>query len=365
MSVSIAVKSSLASVLYYSGIVTSKIRKFPGSDFFLLMFHRVLPRESAAGPAVQPGMYVTPKTLGVHIGFLKKHFKIVALTELALEAIDPDATSRSVDSRNGSVPGAPRCALTFDDGWLDFYEHAFPILAERRVPATVFLPTDFIGTDKWFWTDRIARMLMERDASGVARPSGGRESMFEPDFTSPVAEFMEASEGSASERLERAIRRLKRLRNEEIEKVLDDYAARWEVEANPPGRAFLSWSEVREMFGSGLITFGSHTASHRILTMLGEREVVEELNRSRDRLIAEGVADPGRLVFSYPNGNYNEAVALRVKEAGYSLAVTTERGWNGADSDPYLLRRIGVHEDIASSEALLACRVADVFRHIV
>jgi hypothetical protein len=50
-----------------------------------------------------------------------------------------------------------------------------------------------------------------------------------------------------------------------------------------------------------------------------------------------------------------------VKEAGYATAVITQRGWNSLTQDSYRLRRIGIHQDVASSEAMMAYRVADIF----
>lgn len=115
------------------------------------------------------------------------------------------------------------------------------------------------------------------------------------------------------------------------------------------------------MKASGLITFGSHTASHRILKQLKDEEILDELLRSKERLIAEEVVDPSSIPFSYPNGNYNEKIVRMVKEAGYSLAVTTESGWNHPGGNPFLLKRTTIHQDMSSTKAMFGCRIVDIF----
>jgi len=159
------------------------------------------------------------------------------------------------------------------------------------------------------------------------------------------------------------IEAMKRLRQEEIDRILS--ALSEEVGEDPASeeRVFLTWEEVGEMFRSGIVRFGSHTESHRILTTLSDDEVAFELRRSKERLVAAGVVDPAIIPFAYPNGNHTDRIAAMVREAGYRLAVTTEKGWNRAKPvpDAYRLKRIGVHQDIASTDAMFCCRLAEIF----
>jgi peptidoglycan/xylan/chitin deacetylase (PgdA/CDA1 family) len=324
------------------------------------MYHRVLP--GGRVDSIQAGMYVEPGAFETHIKFLKKHFKIISLPDLSLFGRE------SYTSNSKTL-----CFLTFDDGYRDFYEYAFPVLKAYQVPTTVFLPTDFIGANKWFWTDKLINLLLHKQRAesmeqgvkdkglGKEREKQGEEDKEKLRSSKGVLNQIENLKGSYEARMEKAIQILKPYRDEEIEEILSELSSRWNINPGSQERAFLSWEEVREMAQSGLISFGSHTGSHRILTTLTDEEIWDELTRSKEKLIAEKVVDSSFIPFSYPNGNYNEKIVKMVKEAGYSLAVTTENGWNHFGSDPFTLKRIGIHQDISYTEAMFGCRIANIF----
>ena len=92
-----------------------------------------------------------------------------------------------------------------------------------------------------------------------------------------------------------------------------------------------------------------------------DKEIIDELIKSRDKLIAEHIVDTLFIPFCYPHGNYNENIAGMVKEAGYSLAVSTKNGWNNAEPDLFTLRRIGIHQDMTSTKAMFGCRIAGIY----
>lgn len=112
--------------------------------------------------------------------------------------------------------------------------------------------------------------------------------------------------GSFEKQLELGITRLKKLPLKEIEETLDLLADILSIRYRSRNRFFLNWDEVREMRDSGLISFGSHTASYQILTTLKKEEIKKELSISRDTLLTKGVVDPSFIPFCYPNGDYTK-----------------------------------------------------------
>jgi len=106
------------------------------------------------------------------------------------------------------------------------------------------------------------------------------------------------------------------------------------------GEPVAGWEEIRALAAAG-VAIGSHTRHHRRLTQLSPAEREVELIGSLAEL-REHV--PGAAaVIAYPNGDHDETVCQAALEAGYEAAFTTEKGRNGAGTDPYCLRRVSVH----------------------
>ncbi len=343
MKASIRAKSILASFLHLAGVNSWKLGRYSRDDIAVLMYHRVIPKNEM-GPAVQTGMVVEPETLDLHLRYLRNNFEMIPLSYLTLGQHDYAQDLRK----------KPLCALTFDDGWYDFYEYAYPILKMHMAPATVFLPTDFIGTERWFWTDRVG-FLLDRVAHSWERTECTLPS------SDPLLRELVCISGTHEMRLERAIALLKPYGIEKIEGVLSELSATLGGELASAGRAFLSWEEVLEMSHSGLVCFGSHTAGHPLLTTLTEDQAQHELRKSMDVLNARKVTNSNFIPFSYPNGNYSERLSEMVREAGYHLAVTTQYGWHHRGANPYTIKRIAIHQDMASTEAMFVTRVANLW----
>lgn len=306
----------------------------------VLMYHRVLPPGDDRVLTEQPGMWVHPRTLAMHLRTLRPHFEIVRLADWLERA-----------ASNAPLP--PRaCAITFDDGWRDNYEHAYPVLRSERVPATIFACSDLIGTRRQFWPERLATLL--RLLNGPGRTDGRRRAP----WLLELAPALRSDESRMNvESIDNAIEAAKkRYSDGSISRLLDDaYSG---IGAREPGEApaLLDWDQVQEMLDSGLVDFGSHTRTHQRLSRdVDERTLRDQIIDSKSALEAR----TGRSIdlFCYPNGDVAPA-AYDMVRAVYRGACSTRYGWHSATNDPYMIRRVGVHEDIAFDEASFLSRIS-------
>ncbi len=79
------------------------------------------------------------------------------MAELAerFEVIDLDEAARLL-CRGDAPDGRPRIVVTFDDGTADFVDEALPVLVDHRVPATLYVATDFVESGRSFPDDGVA-----------------------------------------------------------------------------------------------------------------------------------------------------------------------------------------------------------------
>jgi len=312
---------------------------------FILAYHRVIEKWDETLDYSQPGMVVTAPTFERQLTFLKDQFDIVPLGRLLAD-------------ENTDRPAArPRCVITFDDGWRDNYDLAFPILREHDIPATVFLTTDFIGTDRAFWHTELIHLLIHAESSRLL----GHETELRA-YPGPVRHHLKRlarlGQVSAARDVDPLIETVKAMCDEEAIKELIQGLIRAVGLPRPlfPERKFfLDWDQVREMAATA-IEIGSHGCSHRILTRLSTKEVKEELVRSK----AEIERRVGRVVehFAFPNEAANGTLLTLAAAAGYRTASLGGPRAGKGEFGIRVLRRLGMHEGVCGGgpsfdEALL------------
>ena len=113
------------------------------------------------------------------------------------------------------------------------------------------------------------------------------------------------------------------------------------------GEGFMSWPQLKELAANGWEIEG-HTVNHHYLSKQNVTTVLNELRSSKELLERE----LGRPVefFAYPFGDFNPAVAQAVRNTGYLMAVTTERGWANHDTDSWHVHRVYCYANMGLNE---------------
>lgn len=316
--------------------VSWKWRK-PGS-LLVLAYHRVLPKDSRARKTEQPGMYVSPETLDMHLSELRQTFELVELGEWLCRA------------KNGRALPKLGCAITFDDGWRDNYQYALPVLVKHQAPATIFLVSGYIGTAQRYWPNQLMELLFRAfaDTGSVSFPKPLRE------IVEPVL---------AEARMRGQLRAIDADRIVQCAKGFDEADIRGFVAAasNASGVSnfppeILSREELAEIAATGLVRFGSHTMTH---FRLGGEKSVEVLYReivgSQKQL--EDICGCRVDLFCYPNGETSREATEMVRRH-YQGAVSTRKGWHAAWDDAHLIKRIGLHESSSESREWFFTRIS-------
>jgi peptidoglycan/xylan/chitin deacetylase (PgdA/CDA1 family) len=285
----------------------------------VLNYHRI---GSAVGNPFDDGaLSATAEAFRDQVRYVRNHFNVLAEDGL-LEA-----------AGRGFVLGRSSAIITFDDGYRDSYEVAFPILRDLGVPAFFFITTGYIDRPRLPWWDRIAFILkhtrVERLCLDLPHP-------IEIDFrrTGRLRAIMQVviSCREAHDFEERAF--------------FDHLESRAEFAANSEalGRElFVSWDDIRRMRASGM-AIGSHTHTHRILGSISESDQREELVTSKSRL-EEELDEPVKTI-AYPVGTrraFDERTKSLARDSGYEVGFSHYAGINRPGwTDPFDVQRIPV-----------------------
>lgn len=252
----------------------------------VLCYHNVV-AGTEAGPSDKLGVHMPLPTFARQMRWLARNYDVVPLSELVARRL-----------RGASLRGA--VALTFDDAYNGVFDHAWPLLRALGVPATVFVVADAPGRDEGFWWDdpEVLRAYSPAQRRSwlttfrgdgrriVATLAGTRHAWRPPDWCRPAA-----------------------------------------------------WHTITEAARSGL-QLGVHSATHRSLPALEQRDLQREVVQSREVIQRRTGVTPE--FFAYPYGLSNERVRRAVRAAGYRAAFTLEDGHHTGTADPCALPRVNV-----------------------
>ena len=276
-------------------------RPLYGGIGHILMFHRVVPESNRARIHNHLSLEVSPTHLEEIILHLKrKKYRFISLDEMYEGLVHGTLKEKFI-------------VVTFDDGYRDNLEIAYPILKKLNVPFTIYIATQFPDKGAVLWWYMLEESLLKRS---------------EVRFTLGQNNFHFHTRNQQEK--EQAFSELRSLINQTFDKdrfndVLSAiFADREENPFDYVESLSLNWEEIAQLSTDPLLTIGAHTIHHYPLTQLSDDELLLEMDGSR-KLIADKI---GKEVhhFAYPFGKPPEA-GLRefecAKHLNFKTATTT------------------------------------------
>jgi peptidoglycan/xylan/chitin deacetylase (PgdA/CDA1 family) len=294
--------------------------QLPQRDLLLVLnYHRIGNRDD---DLFDPGVFsATEDQLNEQISYLKRHVSLVTLQEAVA------FVSGTMDEKTRRC----RVLITFDDGYLDNYEVAFPILRSNGVQGVFFLATSLVGSYHVPWWDHIAYLMKT-----------ARQRRFRLRYPADLA--VDVDSNGVAKSLRDVLGLYKRSENTDPIRFIREL--REEVNGNDPPatmRRFLNWTEAREMISGGM-AIGSHTHSHYVLSQLGPDQQRQELAQSRMLLREQLGIEADAL--AYPVGatsSFSDQTQQLVQEVGYRAAFSFHGGTNlPGMTRRYDVKRVGV-----------------------
>lgn len=261
-------------------------------------------------------LYMSPAMLALRLQLLRAfHCHVIALNDAVERLYAHDLPPRSV-------------VITFDDGYRDFAQRAYPLLADFGYCATVYLPTLHCGKHApvfaaacsyILWKAPRARHVVKEiraEALDLTTDGGMREA---------VSAIREAARKDrlAPDEKNALLRRI----SMGIGVDYDAIAARGLLQIMDPG-------DVRRLSGAG-VDFELHTHRHR--TPLDHDAFTEEIETNRARLSQMTGRDTRH--FCYPSGTYESAFLPWLSELGILSATTCDPGLAHGGTPPLMLPR--------------------------
>lgn len=261
----------------------------------ILLFHRIsLSRDPLWDP-------IDPVLFARTLKFVAKKFHIISLNEMLFSNVK--STTK------------PLAALTFDDGYRDFIDHAIPILDKEKVKASMFVVSDCIDKKLPTWT-YIVDFLFNHSKKMEWKNY---------DLSELPEEYKKTKWNSREERIQycRKFKQyLKWISSIKRDSMIDSLVVNFD-DIQLPDNMMMTWDEIRQVNNAGF-QIGSHSVTHPTLATIADEQLIEyELKHSAIRIREKTGIESD--IFSYPIGSYDDRVKRLTKEAGYKAALAVNK----------------------------------------
>jgi peptidoglycan/xylan/chitin deacetylase (PgdA/CDA1 family) len=294
------------------------LRRFRDDEVAVLMYHGIA---SDASP-IDAWTLVREGEFRRQMEYLRSRCEVLTIDQV-------------VSGRSGTASqrGARRrkVVITFDDGYRSNFRLAFPILTELGLPATIFVATGFVGTQKTFWYDRVIYAIQ-------------RSRCRELDLRAWNLGTFQITAGGPAERwsdIQAALTAIKTQGFDGQQTIADHVGKALDAVLGEDDLfAPLERDDIATMHASGGVAFGSHTHRHEILTQASLQSARETIATSIAEL--QGILGERCRTFSYPNGDFSRELIDLLAQMHVDHAFTTEKAFWTRNTEAHSIPRLGI-----------------------
>jgi peptidoglycan/xylan/chitin deacetylase (PgdA/CDA1 family) len=294
-------KRAQMELAYFSGYARLKQRRTGGAGV-ILRFERVRPSRPERFQPLK-SREITPKFLDRTIRALKRwKFDIVSIDEACRRAVTLPMPRRFV-------------CLTFDGGYKDVINSAYPLLSKHRVPFTIYLPTAFPDGVGEAWWLALEEIVARENRLGLVIDSQERH------FTiQNASEKYDAYEYLASW--------MRKLTPPDLSFAINDLSKRYSVDLAALSRSVsMDWDDLARLAADPLVTIGSATVNYPVLSNLGDADARREI--AMGKAVAQAAFHRDIRHFAYPFGDrdaFRRQHVVMAEEAGFISAASAIAG---------------------------------------
>lgn len=318
-------KKIIFKIIYISGL-WRLFRRLNKNKLPILMYHGVTRHELSVWTQVDVNQFED------QMAALKKYYHPISLSRAIM----------IIKGESEPIPYA--VVITFDDGFMNNYTEAQPILEKYNIPATFFITTSFIETNQPIWTDYLYLILKNASVKelnlsdlGLGNYKLSNEACVYDAKMSLGNKLKQTDVAGKNEKLKIISQRCQsKLGNDDFNPFLG-----------------MDWDSLNKLNQSELVSIGSHAVHHEILSRLPESDAMSEIVNSKNILARRLNSEIDS--FAYPNGqpeDFNQEIKKIVFE-NYKSCLTTIEGLNKINDNVYNLKRIGIGRDDSLSDFMM------------
>lgn len=270
----------------------------------ILGYHRVLPPQGKDFCFSDGVISATPDEFARELKYLRENMDVISIAQL-------------LDGIRDSSRLPPRPAvITFDDGYVDNYEYALPLLREAGLPACFFVCTGIIGTRRVPWYEAWVCCLKRSRSTQIESPFGGSDPPYETaNLDASIRRFRQHIRLKPWDEVPGYILRLQE-------------ATSVRPEEHVGKQLFMTWEQVKELAAAGM-EIGGHTRTHPALSRVSDPQVLRDEIGGCYADLRQMLERPP-VAFAYPFGYpqfMSEAADSEIAKAGFEISFSFRHGF--------------------------------------